>query len=116
MIEYNLFFSYGGESYGAYKHGENGLQIGDAGSSKGYNAVKKGFPTEDIEVRFNTFADPGLRAIWLHSGTKNVYIHDNKFVDAEVLETMGVPLGDISYENDPAIDIETSEKSFPQYL
>ena len=112
LIEYNLFFSYGGESYGAYKHGENGLQIGDAGSSKGYNAVKKGYHTEDIEVRFNTFADPGLRAIWLHSGTKNVYIHDNKFVDAEVLETMGVPLGDISYENDPAIDIETSEKAF----
>lgn len=111
LIEYNLFFSYSGNSYGAYKHGENGLQIGDAGSSKGYNAAKKGFPTEDIEVRFNTFSDPGLRAIWLHGG-KNVYIHDNKFVDAAVLETMGVPLGDISYENDPAIDIETSEKAF----
>ena len=104
LIEYNLFFSYGGESYGAYKHGENGLQIGDAGSSKGYNAVKKGYPTEDIEVRFNTFADPGLRAIWLHSGTKNVYIHDNKFVDAEVLETMGVPLGDISPDNPPTVE------------
>ncbi|MDD3890555.1 MAG: right-handed parallel beta-helix repeat-containing protein, partial [Syntrophomonadaceae bacterium] len=52
IIESNLFFSYGGNSYGAYKHGENGLQIGDAGSSHGYNAAKKGYPTKNIEVRF----------------------------------------------------------------
>ncbi len=110
LIEYNLFFSYSGNSYGAHKHGENGLQIGDAGSSKGYNAVKKGYPTEDIEVRFNTFADPGLRAIWLHRGTKNVYIHDNKFVDAAVLETMGIPVGDISIDNQPTV--EMTEKVF----
>lgn len=109
LIENNIFFSYGGESYGAYKHGENGLQIGDAGSSKGYNAAKKGYPTEDIEVRFNTFSDPGLRAIWLHGG-KNVYIHDNEFVDAAVLETMGIPVGDISIDNPPSV--EMSEKVF----
>ncbi|MDD5536640.1 MAG: right-handed parallel beta-helix repeat-containing protein [Candidatus Cloacimonetes bacterium] len=109
LVEYNLFFSYGGNSYGAYKGGENGLQIGDAGSSKGYNAVKKGYPTKNIEVRFNTFADPGLRAIWLHGG-ENVYIHDNEFVDATVLETMGIPIGDISIENQPTVDM--SEKIF----
>ena len=109
LVEYNLFFSYGGNSYGAYKGGENGLQIGDAGVSKGYNAVKKGYPTKNIEVRFNTFADPGLRAIWLHGG-ENVYIHDNEFVDATVLETMGIPIGDISIENQPTVDM--SEKIF----
>jgi hypothetical protein len=109
LIEYNLFFSYSGNSYGAYKHGENGLQIGDAGSSKGYNAAKKGYPTEDIEVRFNTFSDPGLRAIWLHGG-KNVYIHDNEFVDAAILETMGIPIGDISIDNQPTV--EMTEKVF----
>lgn len=103
LIEYNIFFSYGGDSYGAYKNGHNGLQIGDAGSSKGYNAVKKGYPTEDIEVRFNTFADPGLRAIWLHGG-ENVYIHDNEFVDAAILETIGVPIGDISVDYQPTVD------------
>lgn len=110
LIEYNIFFSYGGESYGAHKHGENGLQIGDAKSSHGYNAVKKGVPTEDIEVRFNTFSDPGLRAIWLHGGGKNVYIHDNEFVDASKLETMGVSIGDISMDNQPTL--EMTEKVF----
>jgi len=109
LVEHNLFFSYGGESYGAYKHGENGLQIGDAGSSKGYNAAKKGYPTRNIEVRFNTFADPGLKAIWLHGG-ENVYIHDNEFVDAAFLETMGVPIGDISIDNQPTL--EMTEKVF----
>lgn len=109
LIEYNLFFSYGGNSYGAYKNGQNGLQIGDAGSSKGYNAVKKGYPTEDIEVRFNTFSDPGLKAIWYHGG-KNVYIHDNEFKDASILETMGIPIGDISVDNPPSV--EMSEKVF----
>lgn len=113
LIEYNIFFSYGGESYGAYKHGENGLQIGDAKSSHGYNAVKKGVPTEDIEVRFNTFSDPGLRAIWLHGG-KNVYIHDNEFVDASKLETMGIPIGDISFDNQPTV--EMSESVFSSIL
>lgn len=113
LIEYNIFFSYGGESYGAYKHGENGIQIGDAKSSKGYNAVKKGVPTEDIEVRFNTFADPGLRAIWLHGG-KNVYIHDNEFVDAAILETKGIPIGDISIDNQPTV--EMSESVFSSIL
>lgn len=109
LIENNIFFSYGGESYGAYKHGENGLQIADAGSSHGYNAVKKGHPTKDIEVRYNTFADPGLKAVWYHGG-ENVYIHDNEFVDASKLETMGVPVGDISIDNQPTL--EMTEKVF----
>ena len=109
LIEYNIFFSYGGESYGAYKHGENGLQIGNAGSSHGYNAVKKEYPTRNIEVRYNTFSDPGLKAIWYHGG-ENVYIHDNEFVDASELETMGIPIGDISMDNQPTV--EMSEKVF----
>lgn len=109
LVEYNLFFSYGGESYGAYKHGANGLQIGDASVSKGYDARKTGYPTRNIEVRFNTFADPGLKAIWLHGG-ENVYIHDNEFVDAAILETVGVPIGDISIDNQPTL--EMTEKVF----
>ncbi|MDD2284678.1 MAG: right-handed parallel beta-helix repeat-containing protein [Paludibacter sp.] len=113
LIEHNLFFSYGGNSYGAYKGGQNGLQIGDAGSSKGYNATKKGYPTKNIEVRFNTFADPGLKAIWLHGG-ENVYIHDNEFVDAAVLETMGVPVGGISTDYQPTVG--DSERAFSGIL
>jgi len=97
----NIFFSYSGETWGAYAHGENGLQIGDAGVSHGYDGRNKPLSTTNIEVYNNIFSDPGLRAIWLHSGTKNVYIHDNKFVDAEELETQGVPIGDISPDISP---------------
>lgn len=115
LIEYNTFFSYNGESYGQYKGGQAGLQIGNAGSSHGYSAEKKGFPTKNIEVRFNVFADPGRMAIWLHNyGDGNVYVHSNTFVDAASLETQGIPVGDISsnvsYDNPPTV--EMSENIF----
>lgn len=100
----NIFFSYSGETWGAYSHGENGLQIGDTGSSHGYTSGPKPMSTENIEVYGNTFSDPGLRAIWYHEGV-NVYIHDNKFVDADTLETMGVSIGDISMTNPPSIEL-----------
>lgn len=106
----NLFFSYDGDSHGAYKHGENGLQIGGAGVSKGYDGRNKPLSTKNIEVFNNTFADPGLKAIWLHPGTENVYIHDNRFIDASELETSGFSIGDISYDNQPSI--EMSEQIF----
>jgi hypothetical protein len=105
----NIFFSYGGDTFGAYAHGENGLQIGDAGVSHGYDARNKPLTTTNIEVYNNVFSDPGLRAIWYHEG-KNVYIHDNKFKDAAILETMGIPVGDISFDNQPTI--EQSEEVF----
>ena len=47
---------------------------------------------------------PGLRAISLNGG-ENVYIHDNKFVDASSIETDG-----FSFENSPSL--ETSERIF----
>jgi len=110
LVEYNIFFSYNGDSYGAYKGGENGLQIGDAMSSHGYDGSNKpGWTTKNIEVRHNTFADPGLKAIWLHNG-ENVYIHDNEYINAAVLETMGISVGNISMENQPTI--EKSEEVF----
>ena len=102
----NLFFSYDGNSYGAYKHGENGLQIGDQGTSvnHGFSPTAKPLSTKNIEVYNNTFADPGLRAIWLTDG-ENVYIHDNKFVDASSIETDG-----FSFDVSPSL--ETSERIF----
>jgi len=109
VIEYNTCHSYGGDSYGAYKHGENGIQIGDAGSSMGYNA-QKNIKTKNGVVRYNTFSDPGLKAIWLHPGTQNVDIYDNKFIDAEELEVYGGYVEDISYENPPTQ--EQSEEVF----
>ena len=108
-IHDNIFFAYTGDSYGAYKGGHNGLQIGNAGVSHGYDARNKPFKTKNIEVFNNVFSDPGLRAIWYHGG-ENVYIHDNKFVNAEELETMGIPIGDISFDNQPSV--EMTEKVF----
>jgi len=95
----NVFFSYDGDT-NTYKHGENGLQIGDAGVSNGYDGRKANFKTKNIEVYNNIFSDPGLKAIWLHEDVENVYIHDNEFVDADELVTDGIPV-DISYENPP---------------
>ena len=102
-IHDNIFFAYTGDSFGAYKGGHNGLQIGNAGVSHGYDARNKPFKTKNIEVYNNIFSDPGLRAIWYHAG-ENVYIHDNKFVNADELETLGVPIGDISPDNPPSVE------------
>lgn len=108
-IHDNIFFAYTGDSFGAYKGGHNGLQIGNAGVSHGYDARNKPFKTKNIEVFNNVFSDPGLRAIWYHGG-ENVYIHDNEFVNAEELITMGIPVGDISFDNQPTV--EMTEKVF----
>ncbi|MFA6727525.1 MAG: right-handed parallel beta-helix repeat-containing protein [Prevotella sp.] len=106
----NYFFSYNGESYGQYKGGQAGLQIANAGSSHGYDASNKPQKTDNIEVYNNIFADPGRQAIWLHNYDGNVFVHDNSFINADVLETMGIPIGDISYENQPSVEL--SEEVF----
>jgi hypothetical protein len=106
----NLFFSYTGESYGAWKGGQAGLQIANTGSSHGYDGSKKPQKTDNVEVYNNTFADPGRQAIWLHNYDGNVFVHDNHFVNAAGLETQGIPVGDISVDNPPTL--EMSENVF----
>ena len=104
----NIFFSYDGDNTnGQYKHGENGLQIGNAGSSHGYNAANKPTKTGNIEVFNNTFANNGLKAILLGSGSENnVFVHDNKFIGVAELEQLGVSVKGIS----PTV--QQSEKVF----
>jgi hypothetical protein len=108
----NIFFSYDGDNTnGAYEHGENGLQVGNAGSSHGYDASNKPTVTENIEIFNNTFANNGLQAILLGSGSdNNVFVHDNKFIGVTELETMGISVKGISFDNPPTI--EQSEKVF----
>ncbi len=106
----NYFFSYNGESYGQYKGGQAGLQIANSGSSHGYDASKKPQKTDNVEVCFNVFADPGRQAIWLHNYDGSVFVHHNEFKGAEGLETLGIPVGDISVDNPPTV--EMSEKVF----
>lgn len=98
----NLFFSYTGESYGAWAGGQSGLQVADSGASMGYDGSKKPQTTTNIEVYDNTFSSPGLRAVWLDStgkGVTNVYIHDNSFVGVSGIETDGTPVDVISSNN-----------------
>jgi len=104
----NIFFSYDGTNLNsAYPHGENGIQIGNAGSSHGYNARNKPTVTTNIEVFNNTFANNGLRAIVLGSGSdNNVFVHSNIFIGVKELEQMGVSVKGIS----PTV--QQSEKVF----
>ena len=108
----NIFFSYDGNNLnGAYPHGENGIQIGNAQSSHGYDASNKPTVTADIEIFNNTFANNGLKSIVLGSGSdNNVFIHNNKFINVDELEQMGVSVKGISYNNPPTV--EMSEKVF----
>ena len=104
----NLFFSYRGANLnGAYAGGENGLQVGDAGSSHGYDASKKPTTTTDIEVWNNTFAANGLEAILLGSAalqaSANVWIHDNIFIGKEALEQSGISF-EINSQNPQTIE------------
>lgn len=119
-ISDNVFFSYDGDSYGAYKHGENGLQVGDQGSTvdHGFAPTAKPLKTQNIEVCNNTFANNGLKAILLDNvelaEQANVYVHDNQFIGKEQLETMGISVdniaGNVSYEHPPSV--KQSERVF----
>jgi hypothetical protein len=104
----NIFFSYDGTNLNsAYPHGENGLQVGNAGSSHGYDASNKPTVTTNIEIFNNTFANNGLKAILLGSGSdNNVFVHSNKFIGVAELEQLGVSVKGIS----PTV--QQSEKVF----
>jgi len=112
----NVLFSYDGtNTNGAYKHGENGLQVGNAGSSHGYDASNKPTVTSNIEIFNNIFANNGLQAIMLGSGSgNNVYVHNNKFIGVTELKTMGISVQGISYNNPPTV--EMSENVFGSIL
>jgi hypothetical protein len=107
----NTLFSYSGNHSGdVYQHGENGLQLGDSGVSKGYDGRSSSKPTTtNIEVYGNVFANNGLKAILLDSialsESANVYIHSNKFLNATELKTSGVSfdINNISEKNQPTL-------------
>jgi hypothetical protein len=109
----NILFSYSGDHAQTYMHGENGLQVGDGGSSHGYNAADSSITTSNIEIFGNTFADNGLQAILLDSAalesSANVFIHNNKFIGKSELETMGIP---VELANGTTPTIEQSEQIF----
>jgi Pectate lyase superfamily protein len=118
-VKDNILLSFSGNSFGAYLFGQNGLQVGDAGSSHGYDASGNPTHTTDIEVTGNTFVAPMLRTIWLDAtgkGVTNVWIHDNKYIGKEGLETTGFSfnLSNVSEINLPTI--EQSEEVFSSII
>lgn len=108
----NILYSYtGGNSNGEYQGGQNGLQVANAGSSHGYDASNKPTTTTQVEVFDNVFANGMLNTVWVHSVDQNqVYVHDNKLMSGEELETMGIVQSNVSYINPPTK--EMSEKIF----
>ena len=67
------FFHMTVTALGLTRHGENGLQVGNAGSSIGYDASNKPFTTENIEVTNNTFADPRIKSYFVEWWRKRLY-------------------------------------------
>ncbi|MCK9576109.1 MAG: hypothetical protein M0R51_09300 [Clostridia bacterium] len=116
IIDRNVLFSYMGPT-SAYKQGENLIQVGDAGVSKGYDARNKPTTTTDIEITGNILINDGLAAFNLGSAatdpSANVYIHDNTVIGKEAIETGGSTFylnlqkyinGNYSYENMPTAE------------
>ena len=102
----NLYGYFGKKSNGAYHGGHNLVQVGDQGFSHGYGSPKS-IHTENIEISYNTFSGKHLNTIWIDAAgktpTKNLWIHDNEFVDIPDIERDGY-----SAENPPSIE-ETEE-------
>jgi hypothetical protein len=116
-IGYNKAWSYNGShALNTYMHGENGVQIGDADSSKGYDARNKPTTTKNINFHDNMLIDNGLRAILLDSvalsESANVILQNNTIIGHDALEKSGVPfdIDNYSYENPP--NLVESEKVF----
>jgi len=81
----NYFTSYSGSNnHGSFEYGENGIQLGDEGFSRGGGSKKPDY-TNNIEIFNNFFSDIGLAGIQLdsegQSKTENVLIHHNTFVN-----------------------------------
>jgi hypothetical protein len=102
----NLYGYFGKKSNGAYQGGHNLVQVGDQGFSHGYGSPKS-IHTENIEIAYNTFSGKHLNTIWIDAAgktpTKNLWIHDNEYVDMPEIERDGY-----SAENPPSIE-ETEE-------
>jgi hypothetical protein len=109
IFRYNTLYSYTGDSNGAYKGGQNGVQISDQGFSHGGGSDKP-TTTTNVEGYGNVFSSDGLRDIWIDSagkGVTNVYVHDNQGTD---VTTSGTSVTAISFTNPPTV--EMSEKIF----
>lgn len=91
-VSNNYIFSYTGRNSGSVPlDSENGIQVGDAGSSKGYDA-RKSIHTQNIEITNNTLANIKAGAFSPYSSYDGVYVHDNHVINGKDLQTAGIPV------------------------
>jgi Endopolygalacturonase len=91
-VSNNSIVSYTGSNNGAVPlEEENGIQVGDAGSSKGYDA-RKNIPTQNIEITNNTLVNIKKGAFSPYSSYDGVYVHDNHVINGKDLQTAGIPV------------------------
>jgi hypothetical protein len=105
----NILYSYTGDSNGAYKGGQNGVQIADQGFSHGGGSPKP-TTTTNVEGYGNTFSSGSLRTVWIDStgkGVKNVYLHDNQgaMVTTSGTPVTGIDFSNISFTNPPTVEM-----------
>jgi parallel beta-helix repeat protein len=111
----NVFVSFGGDSFGAYKGGEAGLQIGDQVNevNHGFAPSYKPFTTDNAEITGNVFGYSSEKAIHLVNLQKNanIIINSNTYLNKEQLERAGIDF-DLNYSVDNLPTLEQSEKVF----
>jgi hypothetical protein len=128
----NLMTYYDGDSNGAYKNGNYGVEIGDSDVSHGFDGRNKPNTITDGEGYNNTIVGLRLQAFELDSIVfqewRNIYLHDNHVygIGDAVTKGIKVDISNISVSNPPTIeqsqeifssifDILTQEFNF-QYL
>lgn len=115
-VRFNTCWSYDGtHASNTYMHGENGIQVGNTGASKGYDGRDKPFFTKNVYVHDNSFINNGLNAVLIDGDVNddNVYFVNNTVIGHDQLETSGFPIeliGNYSYEHPPSL--QTSKKVF----
>jgi parallel beta-helix repeat protein len=114
-VRNNVFVSFSGDSFGAFKGGEAGLQIGDQINQvdHGFAPSYKPFTTDNAEVTGNIFGYSSERAINLVNieDTANIIINSNTYLNKGQLERAGIDF-DLNYSSENPPTIEQSEKIF----
>jgi polygalacturonase len=112
-VSKNYIISYTGSNNGLVPlDEENGIQVGDTGSSKGFNAEKP-IHTQNIEICDNTLVNIKKGAFSPYSSYDGVYVHNNTIIGGKALETSGIPVNITDAVNDTGVLYNISESNQP---
>jgi parallel beta-helix repeat protein len=114
-VRNNVFISFSGDSFGAFKGGEHGLQIGDQVNevNHGFAPSYKPYTTDNAEVTGNIFGYSSEQAINLVNlqSNANIIINSNTYLDKAQLERAGIDF-DLNYSIDNLPSVKESERVF----